>query len=274
MKISGKDNNTKNIIINDNYKLKYSKLKIHMIYCLIIATIFIVGLVTIVGYNNDSLSNQVAFASTISGAILSVLAIIITIIGETKSDNTKDKLLNISDKLDNTVGTIDEAVKRIDNSTNNFNDLNKEIENKIEGLNISFKEVSGKISEYANNDQKLNSQLNVDNEEKNAKFNLELLQTIKLRFGLYPHILKDIFLLLYYLKQKFQRITVPVTMLEVYDDYFKMTLDSSFLASNWNVSLLFSISTMSKEDFKENIEEYLLKICPLEKVKIDRFFLS
>ena len=73
-----------------------------------------ISLITTRSYSNESLAEQVAFGATLSGIILSVIAIIMTLIGETKSDNTKDKLLNLSDDLENIVNDIKNTTSNLE----------------------------------------------------------------------------------------------------------------------------------------------------------------
>lgn len=57
--------------------------------------------------------NEVSFASTISSIILSVIAIIMTIAGEQKTDNTKNKLVGVSDDLNKITGDIKDSTKNL-----------------------------------------------------------------------------------------------------------------------------------------------------------------
>ncbi|EPB8178466.1 hypothetical protein ACRTAO_001127 [Clostridium perfringens] len=100
--------------MNLNSHFKGEKLNIHMFYWILILVLIIIGLITTRSYSNESLSEQVAFGATLSGIILSVIAIIMTLIGETKSDNTKDKLLNLSDDLENIVNDIKNTTSNLE----------------------------------------------------------------------------------------------------------------------------------------------------------------
>ncbi|HCU3119387.1 TPA: hypothetical protein SOK86_003037 [Clostridioides difficile] len=104
------------------------KLKVHMFYIIVVLILTLVVVITDRGYDNNDLSQWIAFGATLSGIILSVLAIILTLIGESKSDNTKDTFLNISKDLENIV----------DNVRKEFINVSTELENiKSEFLNTS-----------------------------------------------------------------------------------------------------------------------------------------
>ncbi|HBE9429590.1 TPA: hypothetical protein KOC08_001798 [Clostridioides difficile] len=99
-----------------NKEKDFEKVKIHMGYCIFILVLLVVVLFTMIGHDNKELASQVAFGATLSGIILSILAIILTLIGETKSDNVKDTLLNISKELENVVDDVKEATESFERS--------------------------------------------------------------------------------------------------------------------------------------------------------------
>ncbi|MCC0718399.1 hypothetical protein [Clostridioides sp. ZZV14-6105] len=103
------------------------KLKVHMFYIIVILILALVVVITDRGYDNKDLSQWIAFGATLSGIILSVLAIILTLIGETKSDNTKDSLLNISKKLEDIVGDVEDATYKLENVSAMKDEIKEEI---------------------------------------------------------------------------------------------------------------------------------------------------
>ncbi len=96
-----------------NKEKDFEKVKIHMVYCIFILVLLVIVLFTMIGHDNKELASQIAFGATLSGIILSILAIILTLIGETKSDNTKDNLLNISKNLENIVVDVQDVIKNL-----------------------------------------------------------------------------------------------------------------------------------------------------------------
>lgn len=124
--------------MNLNSHFKGEKLNIHMFYWILILVLIIIGLITTRSYSNESLAEQVAFGATLSGIILSVIAIIMTLIGESKSDNTKDKLINLSDNLE-------EIVSRVEKTTSNLEEvlnINLDVRSKLDNLGNKISEIS------------------------------------------------------------------------------------------------------------------------------------
>lgn len=111
----------------ENKEKDFEKVKIHMGYCIFILVLLVIVLFTMIGHDNKELASQVAFGATLSGIILSILAIILTLIGETKSDNTKDNLLNISKKLENIVENIEDATVKLENVSSMKDEIKEEI---------------------------------------------------------------------------------------------------------------------------------------------------
>lgn len=123
--------------MNLSKHFKGEKLIIHMSYWIIILVLIIISLITTRSYSNESLAEQVAFGGTLSGIILSVIAIIMTLIGETKSDNTKDKLFNLSEDLE-------EVVEKIQYTTKNLEDTlksNLDVKKQINSLSYSMEKI-------------------------------------------------------------------------------------------------------------------------------------
>jgi len=116
------------------------KIILHMFYFIVILIIFCIELFTVRGYSNEGLDAQLSFAGTLSGIILSVLAIMLTLFSEFKSDNTKDTLERVSrqiqkvteDTLINVTEQLKQATRRIDESTEKLEDasaLKEEVKN-------------------------------------------------------------------------------------------------------------------------------------------------
>lgn len=99
----------------EDYRIKYEKLKIHMGYWIFMLSVLSIGLFALRANGNENLSSEIAFGATLSGIILSVIAIIMTIVGETKSENTKDTLMNLSTDLEGLVEDIKDATKNLEN---------------------------------------------------------------------------------------------------------------------------------------------------------------
>ncbi|WP_238948846.1 hypothetical protein [Clostridium sp. YIM B02569] len=120
---------------NDELKIKHIKLKLHFIYCGIIAIAIGVCLFTVRNYSNSDMAVQFSFGATLVGIVLSVIAIFMSIMGEKDMSLTKDKLVSVSDDLI-------EITNRLHNSMNDINNIlmirdeinqsNQEILNKLD----------------------------------------------------------------------------------------------------------------------------------------------
>ena len=127
-------------------KIKCIKAKLHGTYLLIIASIICVWLFSLLTYDHENFVGQMSFASTIASIILSVLAIIMSITGEGKTEHIKDQL--------------EASAKEIKKSQETVNDINKTIKSNLqkvsEGMDSINKKIDSlpdataqKVSEYA-----------------------------------------------------------------------------------------------------------------------------
>ena len=99
------------------------------IYVGIFAVFIIVVPITIVlgDTDNTAFISQLSFAGMISSIILSVLAIIVTLIGESKADIAKDNLVNASEKVNNATAGIEDVKEKL------ISELGKHDISKIDG---------------------------------------------------------------------------------------------------------------------------------------------
>lgn len=123
---------------NKDNLIKFNKLKIHVKYIIGIS-IGITALVIVEsGYQSDYFVDQVSFAGMISSIILSVIAIIMTIIGEAKTDNTKNKLEEVSENLIKVSEDINKSISNL----SNVSDINLRIDSLATILNETYSKVS------------------------------------------------------------------------------------------------------------------------------------
>jgi hypothetical protein len=148
---------------NENLKensLKYEKLKLHIKYISGISLSLIALVIISRGYSNNVFVGEISFAATISSIILSVIAILMTIIGETKADNTKDKLVNVSEDLETITKSIGDATNKLENALNS----NKELYNGFNNMQSKFEQIINPKSIEAI-DETVITKINGDNEE-------------------------------------------------------------------------------------------------------------
>lgn len=124
-----------------DYKVKYEKGKIHVIYLLIIAVILaIIGISLALGGNDDALA-QISMASTVSSIILSSIAIFMSISGENKLNYTHDKLVETSDKMSEITANIERANSEINQKILKIDDIFDRLERIGQSVDNVEKEV-------------------------------------------------------------------------------------------------------------------------------------
>lgn len=140
---------------------KGDKLFIHMFYWILMLICLCIYLFTVRGYDNTDLSNQFAFGATLSGIILSVLAIMMTLIGEMKSDNTKDTLERVSKQIEEITETkLNEVSVKLEKVTNDLtlsdnselkeavNDIRNRIDNSLLNTKGDYFEDTSLLTSY------------------------------------------------------------------------------------------------------------------------------
>ena len=106
-------------------KLNCAKTKLHSRYIAIISAGIVTWSLATGEANTAEFSDWISFASTIASIILSVIAIILSITGESKSDVMREKIEEAVKKLENTAQTIEGANQE---SIDNIADLKKEMD--------------------------------------------------------------------------------------------------------------------------------------------------
>lgn len=225
-------------------RIKYEKVKLHIKY--IIGMSIIISSITIIlaSYNNREFVNEISFASTITSIILSVIAIIMTIVGETKSENTKDKLINLSENLE-------DIVCKIENTTNEFENVmksNKEMKTQLNYIgNTIEKKFTSVIPEVA-------VDINRKDEEKSNSFIFMIEQANKyLDYILY----RDLCLTILYLdgKSKLKKDGIEYDEFIKDIDILKLNISKNNQVSVWNMAFIFTSAILNDEKFIEYIYE-------------------
>lgn len=113
-------------------RLKCMKTKLHSRYISFIAVAIVIWLLATGEANTPEFSNWISFASTITSIILSVIAIILSITGESKTDAMRNQMEETAHKLEETAENIKEAndqnIKNTQELKENINVLQKKIE--------------------------------------------------------------------------------------------------------------------------------------------------
>lgn len=133
-------------IAKDKHENEKSKdLKVHIMYVSVIASLIIVSLATYIcigNYKKDDIMDYISFAGTLSSLILSVVAIIFTIVlSKTGAEQ--------NEKMNEAIITLQSSIQDFQDKTNQLKaiaDKLSEIENKVNETNKSVSKIT------ANND--------------------------------------------------------------------------------------------------------------------------
>lgn len=208
------------------------KLKIHMFYIILIAVLLIISLFTQIGYENKDLASQLGFGATLSGIILSVIAIMITLIGETKSENTKDKLFSLSENLEGIVSRVEIAANGIEKIVTDNTKVKDQLSNINSTIENSFKFVNKEIAIDEENAKK-DSGINFDSfkdvfiqSEKNIEYSL----------------FKDMCITMLLIATKKNLGAISITYNEYTEAIMQLKLNISInnQLSAWNMSFIFN----------------------------------
>lgn len=132
-------------------------------FCIIILFIVIVFICTLTMGINEKVAEYLSFAGSISSIILSVLAIIMTILAEKKAEIEKIKMDNLVFKMEACTQKTEENLSKIEN----FESKLDTIIEKEEDLLISQDTIKNILQEYEVNTN------NIDKSQNFDKFNLE-----------------------------------------------------------------------------------------------------
>lgn len=121
-------------------KLKCMRTKLHSKYIACISIGIVIWIIATGQANTEQFADWISFASTITSIILSVIAIILSITGEGKTDAVRDKIEEAVKKLEKTANDIENANS---DSVKNINEVKRE----IVSLKESLKDIPGKTVE-------------------------------------------------------------------------------------------------------------------------------
>lgn len=142
---------------------RLDRIKLHAKYISCISLGIVVWLIATGTYDNSYFPEWVSFASTITSIILSVVAIILSITGESKTDAIKTDLSETAKKLDNVTDRIDKEMFGANQETK---ELIKELERQIAILQDKVDKVPEQVNQYTKNSV---SQSNYENREVNNR---------------------------------------------------------------------------------------------------------
>lgn len=146
----------------DEYKIKREndRIKLHARYLVCIFGGVVIWLITTGTSTDEKFPEWISFASTITSIILSVIAIIMSITGESKTDAMRNQMEETSAKLERTAKAIEKAnqenKENIEDLKNNINIL----QHKIEQMPEQMSEVIEKYEKSRNTKNEIMSKIN------------------------------------------------------------------------------------------------------------------
>lgn len=142
---------------NEKYKLKFEKMKLHCIYisgiCIGISILVVIN--SAIG--DDAFIGKLELAGTITSIILSVIAIIMSISGEGKTEAIRNQMAEIIKDLEKTVGMV--------------NEINADVKISMDELQKRIDKIPYKVDEIykKRNDGKIRLKSNKSLSEENSK---------------------------------------------------------------------------------------------------------
>lgn len=155
-------------------------------YIMLLLFFIVVFICTLVLGNNNKVMEYISFAGTVSSLILSVLAIIMTMLSESKNEGTKASIDSILSETQKSVDKINEFTNNIAQISKELheyrNDIQKtntiiyEISNKTEELKINLnllKEFIDKNYNFSKNSDEIESLTTKEKENKSNEFDIK-----------------------------------------------------------------------------------------------------
>ena len=128
-------------------KLKCMRTKLHCRYIACIATGIVIWLITTGTSSNEKFPELISFASTITSIILSVIAIIMSITGESKTDVMRNQMEETAKKLD---VVTNELRKDMDTANGDIRNLISQLDKQIKILQDKVDKVPEQVNQYKN----------------------------------------------------------------------------------------------------------------------------
>ena len=129
--------------------VKLQKHRIILWCAIIIISFFLIVQFSVANCENKVLADQFTFASTISSIILSVIAIIMSVVSGESINNLLHKFRDVHDEISDVPSKIDSSIQKMDDSSGKFEEVYsnlKDIPQQIEKNTEIMKDVSGDVN--------------------------------------------------------------------------------------------------------------------------------
>lgn len=115
----------------DSLRDDLNKAKDHngcLINVIVVLTCAIIAMITILCYNNKDFSEQISFASTITSIVLSVIAIIMTVVSGETLNNLLHKFRDLHDDIKEVPSKFEQTTDRFEKSCKDIENVQKDLE--------------------------------------------------------------------------------------------------------------------------------------------------
>ena len=143
-------------------RLKCMKAKLHSRYISCIAFGIVIWLLATGEANTSEFSNWISFASTITSIILSVIAIILSITGESKTDAMRNQMEETAHKLEETAEAIEQANVQNIKNTQELKENIVVLQKKIESMPVHMTEVFDRYVKTENQTNEIKNKISKD----------------------------------------------------------------------------------------------------------------
>lgn len=148
---------------------KLIKQRTYLWCAIIIISLFVINQFALMHCSNKVLADQFTFASTISSIILSVIAIIMSVVSSDSINSLLHKFRDLHDEIKDVPGTIDSSIaemnkasgkfeeiyetlkntpQKIKESTEVMKEISKHVDGSVESLSILMKEIQNKTENW------------------------------------------------------------------------------------------------------------------------------
>lgn len=129
---------------------KLIKQRTYLWCAIIIIGLFVINQFALMHCSNKVLADQFTFASTISSIILSVIAIIMSVVSSDSINSLLHKFRDLHDEIKDVPGTIDSSIAEMNKASGKFEEINetlKDLPQKIDDSTTVMTEVSEHVND-------------------------------------------------------------------------------------------------------------------------------
>lgn len=135
--------------MTEEYKNWFGRLHhLHYIYVILILLLVIVSIIAYYHSDEHDLVAQVGFAASISSIILSVLAIIVTVVSNGSMDKLAHGMYALKDVPGDVKNATNEAIKKISDTTESLNQASTENKQGITDMQLKFESLFHELEQH------------------------------------------------------------------------------------------------------------------------------